>query len=107
MFFIRGDEPEMSVFNDQRFSKEDQEMILKIAQIYLFYYETFTNKKSNNIKFQDSNKELFNGDKFIFGRCVLQMFALFAVEANHPPLREFDMFPTVADVVLYIFENKQ
>lgn len=97
----------MSVFDGQNVSKDDQELILKISQIYLFYYETFTNQKSTHIKFQDVNKSLFQEDKFIFGRFVLQMFALFSVEVTHAPLREFETFPTVADVILHIYESKK
>ncbi len=95
----------MAGFNGYDITVEDKDKFLRIANIFIFYYEVYTNNNPNNIRFEDSTAELFHSDRFMFGRLVLQLFSIFNVSVIHAPLQEFHQFPTVADLLLYIYEN--
>lgn len=93
----------MSVLDNPALSVAQKEKITEISHVFLLLFETYTNKRSVNIKFQDSTHILFDGDKFVFGRFVLQLLSVFSIQATFVPLREFQEFPTVADIILHIF----
>jgi len=95
----------MALFNGYEITVEDKDKFLRIANVFIFYYEIYTNKNSNNVRFEDLTVELFHSDRFMFGRLVLQLFSVFNVTVKFAPLQEFKQFPTVADLLLYIYEN--
>ncbi|MDA1674582.1 MULTISPECIES: hypothetical protein [Bacillus cereus group] len=95
----------MELFNGYDITVDDKDKFLRIANVFTFYYEVYTNNNTSSVRFEDSTIELFHSDRFTFGRLVLQLFSVFNIAVNHSPLQEFQQFPTVADLLLYIYEN--
>lgn len=95
----------MADFNGYEITVDDKDKFLRIANVFIFYYEVYTSNSPNSIRFEDSTAVLFHSDRFMFGRLVLQLFSIFNIAVHHAPLQEFQKFPTVADLLLYIYEN--
>lgn len=95
----------MALFDGNEIKVENKDKFLRIANVFLFYYEVYSGKSPDNITFDDSTAEIFHSDRFMFGRLVLQLFSVFNVQLSHAPLQEFQKYPTVADLLLYIYEH--